>query len=88
METTRLSTKGQIILPISVRDARAWRPGTEFSVEETADGVLLRPLNRFPESRLEEVAGCLKWRGKSQTVDQMNRAIAKEVRRRHARGRY
>jgi AbrB family looped-hinge helix DNA binding protein len=88
METTRLSTKGQITLPKSVRDARAWRAGTEFSVEETTDGVLLRPLNRFPESRLAEVAGYLKWRGKPQTVDQMNRAIAKEVRRRHARGRY
>ncbi len=43
METTRLSTKGQVILPKSVRTSRAWMPGTRFAVEETAEGVLLRP---------------------------------------------
>ena len=43
MQTTRLSTKGQIILPKSIRDSRAWGAGTEFTVEETKDGVLLRP---------------------------------------------
>ena len=35
METTRLSTKGQIVLPKGIRAARAWEPGTEFTVEET-----------------------------------------------------
>jgi AbrB family looped-hinge helix DNA binding protein len=33
MEITRLSTKGRIILPKAIRDARAWAPGTEFTVE-------------------------------------------------------
>jgi AbrB family looped-hinge helix DNA binding protein len=42
METTRLSTKGQIILPKAIRDSRAWGPGTEFTVEETGEGILLR----------------------------------------------
>ena len=88
MQTTRLSTKGQVILPKTVREARAWPPGTEFSVEETAEGVLLRPVGRFPASRLEEVAGCLKPRGRPKTDAQMRRAVAREVRRRHDRGRY
>ena len=43
METTRLSTKGQIVLPKNIRTSRAWVPGTEFTIEETADGILLRP---------------------------------------------
>ena len=34
METTRLSTKGQIVLPKTIRASRAWGPGTEFTVEE------------------------------------------------------
>ena len=88
METTRLSTKGQVILPKAVRTARAWAPGTEFYVEETPEGVLLRPVGRFPESRLEEVAGCLKWTGRPKTIAQMRSAIAREVKRRHDRGRY
>ena len=88
METTRLSTKGQIILPQSIRVSRAWGPGTEFIVEETGDGVLLRPAALFRESTLAEVAGCLRSTRKSKTPNQMNAAIDSEVLRRHDRGRY
>ena len=34
METTKLSSKGQVVLPKSVRDAHKWQPGAEFAVEE------------------------------------------------------
>jgi AbrB family looped-hinge helix DNA binding protein len=88
METTRLSTKGQIILPKGIRDSRAWGPGTEFEVEETGDGILLRPAAHFPDTNLEEVAGCLRSRRKSKTPAQMRAAIVREVMRRHDRGRY
>jgi AbrB family looped-hinge helix DNA binding protein len=88
MERTRLSTKGQVILPKSVRDARAWGPGTEFTVEETGDGILLRPASRFPETTLDEVAGCLKSRRRPKTAAQMRDAIDREVMQRHDRGRY
>jgi AbrB family looped-hinge helix DNA binding protein len=88
METTRLSTKGQIILPKGIRDSRAWGPGTEFEVEETGDGILLRPAAHFPDANLEEVAGCLRSTRKSKTSAQMGAAIVREVMRRHDRGRY
>jgi len=88
MENTRLSTKGQIILPKKIRTSRAWVPGTEFTVEETGDGVLLRPTGRFPETSLDQVAGCLRSQRKSKTVAQMHAAIRREVIRRHDRGRY
>jgi len=88
METTRLSTKGQIILPKNIRVSRAWAPGTEFTVEETSDGVLLRPAERFSTTDLDEVAGCLRSKRKSKTPAQMRAAIAREVMRRHDRGRY
>jgi AbrB family looped-hinge helix DNA binding protein len=87
-DTTRLSTKGQVILPKDIRVARAWAPGTEFTVEETGDGVLLRPCANFPETALSEVAGCLRARGAAKTTLQMRAAIGREVRRRHDRGRY
>jgi AbrB family looped-hinge helix DNA binding protein len=88
METTVLSTKGQIILPKGIRDSRAWKPGTEFTVEETEDGVLLRPTARFPRTTLADVAGCLRYKGRPKSIAQMDAAIAREVKRRHDRGRY
>ena len=88
METTRLSTKGQIVLPKSIRVSRDWRPGTAFTIEETGDGVLLRPAARFPPASLQEVAGCLQSKRKSQTPGQMRAAIGRQVLQRHDRGRY
>lgn len=88
METTRLSTKGQIVLPKDIRTARAWGPGTEFTVEETGGGILLRASERFPETRLDQVAGSLRAKRKSKTPAQMRTAIGREVMRRHDRGRY
>jgi AbrB family looped-hinge helix DNA binding protein len=88
METTRLSTKGQVILPKAIREARAWKPGTEFTVELTDNGILLRPVRPFPPTTFEQVAGCLKWHGKPKTIKQMDDAVAQMVKSRHERGRY
>jgi AbrB family looped-hinge helix DNA binding protein len=87
METTRLSTKGQIILPKTIRTSRSWVPGTEFTVEETGDGILLRPAARFPSADLADVAGCLRSKRKSKTAAQMRTAAQREVVRRHGRDR-
>jgi AbrB family looped-hinge helix DNA binding protein len=56
METTRLSTKGQLVLPKGIRVSRAWGPGTEFTVEETEEGILLRPAGHFSDASLEDMA--------------------------------
>lgn len=88
METTRLSTKGQIIVPKDIRTSRSWAPGTEFVVEETEEGILLRPAGRFPRAEIDQVAGCLPFKRKSKTPTQMRNAIRREVIRRHDRGRY
>jgi AbrB family looped-hinge helix DNA binding protein len=88
METTKLSSKGQVVLPKSVRDARSWEPGTEFGVEEVSEGILLRPLRPFPCTSIAEVFGCLKYTGPAKTLRQMKNAIARGVRARRDRGRY
>jgi AbrB family looped-hinge helix DNA binding protein len=88
METTKLSTKGQVILPKTVRDAHGWNPGTEFAVEMAPGGITLRPLRPSPPSRLEDVAGCLQYTGRAKTLQQMEKAIAKGVKERRDRGRY
>ncbi len=74
--TTRLSSKGQIIIPKAIRAARSWRPGQQFEVVETGEGVLLRPCQPFPGTELDEVAGCLAYDGPPVSVEEMNGAVA------------
>lgn len=87
MEITRLSTKGQIVLPKSIRTSRSWGPGMEFTVEESGDGILLRPAHRFSPTDLSDVLACLPSKRKK-TIAQMSTAVSREVARRHGRGRY
>jgi hypothetical protein len=49
-------------LPDRIRAAHHWQVGTEFLVEETPEGVLLKPLvaDTREHNRIEDVAGCLK----------------------------
>jgi len=86
--TTIVSTKGQVILPKAIRQRRNWPAGTRLVVEETADGVLLKPAPVFAPTRPEDVAGMLAYRGPPKTLDEMDAAITTEVKRRRARGRY
>lgn len=88
MDTTRVSSKGQVVLPQAVRKRKKWRPGTRLVVEETKEGVLLRPEKPFPPTTFEEVEGILRYKGKPRTLAEMDEAIAIGVRDRHARGRY
>lgn len=39
---TRLSAKGQVVIPKDVRDRLGWTQGSDLEVVETAGGVLLR----------------------------------------------
>ena len=89
MKTSKLSSKGQIVLPKELRSARAWVPGMEFTVEATPEGVLLRPVRRVPQTTLSEVAGMLKRPGRAPLSDkQIEAAMARAIKREHERGRY
>jgi AbrB family looped-hinge helix DNA binding protein len=83
--TTVLSTKGQVILPKSIRAHRQWDAGTRLVVEDTADGVLLRPAPSFPPTQPSDVFGCLPRRGKAKTIEEMKAGVLAEAKRRHAR---
>lgn len=86
--TTTVSTKGQVILPTTIRRRRRWDAGTKLIVEDTEDGVLLRAAPLFPPTTVDEVFGSARYTGPTVTLEQMDEAIAEEVARRHARGRY
>lgn len=86
METTRLSSKGQVILPKSIRTSHNWEPGVEFAVEDTPEGVLLRPIGPFAPTRLEDVVGCTGYGGPAKTLEDMDAAIAARARADRDRG--
>lgn len=85
---TTVSTKGQVILPKAIRLKRNWNAGTKLIVEDTPEGVLLKPAALFPPTCVEDVFGMLNYKGKPKTIEEMDAAIVAEVKRRHARGRY
>ncbi len=85
---TTISTKGQVILPKAIRTQKQWASGTRLIVEDTPNGVLLREELSVPETRAEDVFGMLKSDGPRVSIEDMNKAIAIQVKRRSALGRY
>lgn len=79
MNTTKLSSKGQIIIPKPLRTAHHWEVGQELVAINFGDGILLKPKKPFEETNIEDVAGILKFKGKAKTFDEMNEAIAEGI---------
>ena len=83
--TTVLSTKGQVILPKPIRERRHWDAGMRLIVEDTADGVLLRPAEQFQRTEPTDVFASLPFVGKAKTLEEMKRGVLAEAKRRHDR---
>jgi AbrB family looped-hinge helix DNA binding protein len=80
METTKLSSKGQVVIPKSLRVAHHWEVGQELIVADVGDGILFKPKTPFKETNINEVAASLKFTGKTRSLDDMDEAIRKGVR--------
>jgi AbrB family looped-hinge helix DNA binding protein len=78
--TTRLSTKGQVVLPKSIRAARRWKPGAEFVVQERDDGVLLKPKGCSASRDWSALVGCVAYKGPRKTIKQMDESVAARMR--------
>lgn len=81
METTRLSSKGQVIIPKALRSTHHWEPGLELMVIDTGDGLLLKPKAPFAPSKLSEVSGMFRNKVSPKTDQQITAALARDVRR-------
>ena len=46
--TLKIDKAGRVILPKPVRDRLGLRAGSDLEIEETADGIVLRPAERRP----------------------------------------
>jgi bifunctional DNA-binding transcriptional regulator/antitoxin component of YhaV-PrlF toxin-antitoxin module len=79
MEITRLSSEGQVSIPESLRVAHHWESGQELIAIDVGDGILLKSKKTFPETTLEQVAGCLKYQGNPKSLDELEDAIRQGV---------
>jgi AbrB family looped-hinge helix DNA binding protein len=87
MDTTRLSSKGQVIIPKGVRDAKGWREGDELVVEDRPDGIFLRRRSPFKRKTLEEVVGIAGYTGPAKSIEEMDEAVDQMFRRKGKRDR-
>ncbi len=80
--TTKLSTKGQVVVPKPLRAAHRWKPGTEFIVQEREEGILLKPKRGAAARSWEALIGCVAYTGPRKSIRGMDEAVAAEARAR------
>ena len=82
---TKVSSKGQVVIPKAVRDRHGWDAGTELTVEDRPDGVLIRAKQAksgLKPTTLDEVVGMIKYRGPPKSLEDMERGIETALRER------
>lgn len=81
---TRVSAKGQIVIPKGLRDRLAWAPGTELEIEESGNGLTLRPVEDASRriSYEEFTRRMPRYDGPPASLEDMNDAILGEAARR------
>jgi AbrB family looped-hinge helix DNA binding protein len=77
MEKTRLSNKGQVVIPKAVRVFHGWETGLEFVIENVGDGIKLKPIKPYKETKIDEVIGCVGYAGPKKSLKDIEAAIAK-----------
>ena len=79
MDTVKLSSKGQFILPKAIRDRHHWDTGTEFIIIERGGELVIKPSRVFPATELEPPEAPSVYRGKPLSVEEMDQAVLAEA---------
>ena len=88
METVKLSTKGQLVIPKEIRKAHHLAVGTEFVVSFVGDEIRLTPLPMFARTTVAAAAGLLAKRGRKGLSEAKSRAsISKALKARDTASR-
>ena len=74
MQTVKLSTKGQFVIPNEIRKSHHLAVGTEFAISFVGDEIRLTPLPMFPVTSVDDAAGLLARRGAKKSDEQTARA--------------
>lgn len=87
METTKLSSKGQVIIPRAFRNSHHWQAGLELMVIDMGDGILLKPKAPFEATTLADVTGMLKSSVQAKTDEEIQQALKSDIRSKWHAGR-
>ena len=79
METVKLSSKGQFILPKSIRDRHHWDAGTEFLIIDRGTELVIKPSIIFPPTELESPDTPTVYGGKPLSLEEMDQAVMNEA---------
>jgi AbrB family looped-hinge helix DNA binding protein len=79
METVRLSSKGQFVIPKTIRDRHHWQAGTEFVIIDRGTELVVKPIRVFPPTELEPLDATPVYRGKPLSLEEMERAVMVEA---------
>lgn len=71
MGRTRISSKGQIVIPKPIRERHGWKRGAELAVIDAAGGVRIEALQRGKTLTAGDVFGCLQHKGEPLQIDRL-----------------
>ncbi len=80
MDGVSVTSKGQVTIPKKVRTALGITPGTKVSFETEGSTARLRVVNTRKPSRIEDGPKILNYKGKTVTLDEMEKSIARGAR--------
>jgi AbrB family looped-hinge helix DNA binding protein len=81
MESVKLSSKGQVVIPKEIREAKHWQPGTTFNIVSTAGGLMLMPVPLFEPTTNDQAAGCLHRPGRQKMAEHEADAAVRRIAR-------
>lgn len=79
MESVALSSKGQFVLPKSIRDRHHWKSGVRLVVIDRGDEVVIRAAEPFAVTAFESPDAPSVYRGGRLSLADMDLAVAAEA---------
>ena len=79
MEIVKVSSKGQIVIPKAIREARHITPGTEFVIRAVGDELRLTLAPAVRKTSIEDAAGILYRPGRRYLGEEQTRRALGEL---------
>jgi AbrB family looped-hinge helix DNA binding protein len=80
MPTTTVSSKGQIVIPRHLREKHRLTAGVRLQVHESAEGLVLTPMDAKPTRRAARALGWRALRGSAKGTGALNAHVAEHRR--------